>query len=65
MFFLEAHLIKLHFFFPVPESYDCVFSGGTFNKITFIFPLPKSYDCVYSGGTFNKITFIFLAARVL
>ena len=38
VFTLEAHLIKLHLFSPLPESYDCVYSGGTFNKIKFIFP---------------------------
>ena len=38
VFILEAHLIKLHLFFPLPESYECVYSGGTFNKITFILP---------------------------
>ena len=38
VFILEAHLIKLHLFYPLPESYNCVFPGGTFNKITFILP---------------------------
>ena len=38
VFFLEAHLIKFLLFYPLPESYDCVYSRGTFNKITFIFP---------------------------
>ena len=38
VFILEAHLIKLHLFYPLPESYNCVYSGGTFNKIKIILP---------------------------
>ena len=60
VFFMEAHLLKLHLFSPVLESYDCVYSGGTLKKIHLFYPLPESYDCVYSGGTSNKITFIIL-----
>ena len=38
VFFMEAHLIKLHLVYPLPESYDFFLSGGTFNKISFILP---------------------------